>query len=92
MKKLTIFHLEDCPYCHNAKQALKELLEEKPAFTSVELAWIEESRQPELAAAFDYYYVPAVFCEGEKLYEAKPFESFAACKENLRSALEIALN
>ena len=92
MKKLTLFYLENCPYCHNAMRALKELREEKAEYNSVEIQWVEESRQPALAAEYEYYYVPTVYCEGKKLYEAKPLESFAACKENLRSALEIALN
>lgn len=91
MRKLTIFHLEHCPYCHNAKRALQELLQENPAYGAIELEWIEESRQAELANSFDYYYVPTVYAGRDKLYEARPGESYADCKANLRRALDAAL-
>ena len=29
MKKLLLFDLDDCPYCHYAKRALKELAQEE---------------------------------------------------------------
>ena len=88
MKKLTIFHLDDCPYCHNARRALEELIREHPAYGEIGIEWIEESRQPELADAYDYYYVPAVFAGREKLCEARPGESFAECRQKLRAALD----
>ena len=91
MKKLTLFYLETCPYCHNAKRALQELRKENLAFAQVEIDWFEESKEPTLANNFDYYYVPSVFCEGKKLYEAQPRETFDACKANLRACLEAAL-
>ena len=91
MKKLTLFYLETCPYCINAKKALKELGEEKAAYAAAEIEWIEESRQPSLAESYDYYYVPTVFLDGEKLYEAHPGESFEACKDELRRCLDRVL-
>ena len=39
----------------------------------------------------DYYYVPAVFCNGRKLYEARPGHSFARIKAELRQAFEQVL-
>lgn len=88
MKKLTLFYLEGCPYCDNARRALRELGEEKAAYAAAEVEWIEESRQPSLAASYDYYYVPTVFLGQEKLYEAHPGESFEACREELRKCLD----
>lgn len=88
---LTLFYLEHCPYCKNAKRALAELSDENPAYGQVEIDWIEESRKPEIAAQYDYYYVPTVFFGKQKLYEAKPGETFADCKENLRAALDTVL-
>lgn len=88
MNKLTLFYLNGCPYCRNAKKALAELAAESPALPEIE--WVEESEQPGLAGQYDYYYVPAVFCGKEKLYEAQPGESYADCKAKLRAVLEAA--
>ncbi len=90
MKKLTLFHLTHCPYCRNARRALEELTAENDAYSRVEIDWIEESEQPDLAGKYDYYYVPTVFCGEEKLYEAHPGESFEDCKASLRAVLEKA--
>lgn len=91
MKKLTLFYLEGCPYCDNARRALAQLREEKAQYAAAEVEWIEESRQPSLAGGYDYYYVPTVFLDREKLYEAHPGESFGACKDQLRQCLDKAL-
>lgn len=91
MKKITLFHLNDCPYCHNAKRAIEELKKENPAYSEVDIDWIEESEQPEFARKYDYYYVPTIFADGKKLYEAKPSEDYAACKANVKAALDAVL-
>ena len=44
-KKLTILHLDNCPYCHKARRALDELCEDNPAYSGVALESIEEERQ-----------------------------------------------
>lgn len=90
MEKLTLFYLEDCPYCHNARKALKELIKDNPEYAQVDVEWIEESRQPEISAQYDYYYVPTIFADKKKLYEAKPSESYVMCKENVKAALDFA--
>ena len=90
MKKLTLFYLSDCPYCHNARRALKELRQEKPEYDKVDVEWIEEREQPGLIENYDYYYVPTIFAGKKKLYEARPGESYESCKENIRQALETA--
>ena len=93
MKKAKLFYLENCPYCHNARRALKELIAGNPAYGEVEIEWIEESRQPELAETFDYYYVPSVYTDdGKKLYEASPSESYEDCRENMKAALDKILS
>lgn len=91
MKKITLFHLSDCPYCHNARKALEELKRENPAYEKIEIDWIEESEQPELAGQYDYYYVPTMYVGDKKMYEAKPSESYAACKENVKAVLDAVL-
>ena len=92
MKKITLFHLDDCPYCHYAKRALAELVKENPAYEEIRVDWIEERRQPKIAAQYDYYYVPTIFYGNEKLYEARPSEKYEDCKRNVKAALDIALN
>ena len=91
MKKITLFYLEDCPYCHYAKRAFKELIEEEPAYSEIQVDWVEESRQPKIAAQYDYYYVPTIFYGNEKLYEAHPSEKYEDCKKNVKSALDTVL-
>ena len=88
MKELEIFFLSDCPYCFNARKALRELMDEQPAYASVIVRWIEERANPEAAKSMDYYYVPSVFYRGKKLYEARPGQGYAEIKANLGNALE----
>ena len=90
MKKLTIFHLENCPYCHSARRALEALRAEDPAFAAVPVEWVEESRQPERTRGMDYYYVPSVFMDGQKLYEAHPGDTDAVIMSRMRAALDAA--
>lgn len=90
--KLTLFYLETCPYCHNARRALKELVEENAAYGAVPIDWIEESRQPSLAERYDYYYVPTVYDGEDKLYEAAPGESYDECKAHLKAVLDAVVN
>ena len=89
---LTVFVMQGCPYCRSAKRAVQELQAENAAYRQAEISWIDENLQPELARRYDYYYVPSVFLDGKKLYEARPGESYAACKAQMRAALEAALN
>ena len=90
MKKLKIFYLENCPYCRKAADAYKELKSENPGFEKVETEWIEESRRPEIADSYDYYYVPTVFCDEKKLYECSPADDYGEIKRNLALALKAA--
>ena len=91
MKKVMLFYLEHCPYCVNAKKALKELLSEKPEYADIEIQWVEESVEADFAGRYDYYYVPTIYHEGEKLYEAAPSQDYAAIKESIRTAFESVL-
>lgn len=86
MKELEIFHLTSCPYCAMARKAVAALQAEKPEFAALPIRWIEERENPALADSRDYYYVPAVFCGGEKLYECSPGSDYAAISEQLRGA------
>ena len=92
MKKIKLFYLENCPYCHYAKRAVKELCAEDAAYAAIKIEWIEESRCPAIAEQYDYYYVPTVFFDGNKLYEAHPSEDYASCKANLKRAFDTVLS
>lgn len=90
-KKVTVFYLEGCPYCKQAREALNELANEKPEYSSVNIEWVEESRNPDIVNQYDYYYVPAMFVDGVKAYESHRGEKYGDCKENVRKVLEKAL-
>ena len=88
-KKLTIRHLDNCPYCHKARQALQELCEENCAYRGVTVEWIEEERESEAASRYtDYYYVPTIYADGQKLYEEHPGDDYATIKANVKKALD----
>ena len=91
MKEIALFYLASCPYCRNAKKAIGELTAENPAYGDIRIRWIEESEQPDIAEARDYYSVPTIFYNGEKLYEAHFTHSYADIKGNIRAAFDRVL-
>ena len=91
MKNIEIFVMQGCPYCKNAEKALAELVKEHPEYGQAAVEWIEENRYPERTEGHDYYYVPSIFCEGKKLYEAHPGDEYVYIREKVREALEYAL-
>ena len=88
MRELEVFYLADCPYCRSARRAVEELREKNPAYEDVSLRWIEESEEPELAETRDYYSVPTIYLDGEKLYEAHFTHSYAVIREHFREAFD----
>ena len=91
-KKLTILHLDNCPYCHKARRALDELCEENPAYRGVAVEWIEEARESEAASRYaDYYYVPTIYAGEEKLYEAHPGDDYETIKAAVKAALDAVI-
>ena len=92
MKEIEIFYLTSCPYCRSARRAVDELRVENPAYASLDLNWIEESEQPELAEGRDYYSVPSLFYGDEKLYEAHFTHSYDVIKESIRKAFDRVLS
>ena len=91
MKKVLAFRLEGCPYCAQAMKALKELGAENEKYASVNVEWVEENEHPEISAKYDYYSVPTMYVDGEKVYEAHRGEKYEECRENVRRVLEAAL-
>ncbi|MBR0152298.1 MAG: thioredoxin family protein [Lachnospiraceae bacterium] len=91
MKKMMMFYMPGCPYCRQGMLALEELKKEIPAFEKVEIEFVDETAAPEIADRYDYFHVPTVFVDGEKVYEAHPGESYEECRAMMRKALEAAL-
>ena len=91
MKKVLLFHLDDCPSCHYAKRALKELVQENAVYGTIDVQWIEENHHSELSSQYFYYYVPTIFYGDVKLYEAHPSEGYSDVKEHVRAALDKVL-
>ena len=88
MKKITMIKIEGCPYCAAAYRAIDEVKEDYPP---VELEIIDENTQPKLAERFtDYYYVPSMYVDGKKIYEAHPGESYEDCLANVKKVFEAA--
>ena len=76
MKKLTMIEMEGCPYCANAHRAMEALRAE--GYEAVQVDFIDENKEPAKTQPFagQYYYVPSIFMDGEKLYEARPGQSY----------------
>ncbi len=68
VKKIRVFVLRNCPYCKAAVNYISELKQD-PKYSVLELEFIDENEQVELANSFDYYYVPCFYYGDEKLSE-----------------------
>ena len=85
MAKLTLFHLERCPYCIKARTYLNELRQEDPRYAAVTIELIEERQNKALADAHDYYLVPTFYLGSQKLFEG------IMTKADVKAVLEAAL-
>lgn len=91
MKEILMFYMRGCPYCQQAERAIKALYEENSAYQKITIKRVDENRDVALANSYDYYYVPTMYIDGKKLYEAHPGESYQACKEHVARVLNAAL-
>lgn len=66
---MKIFILEKCPHCLNARQWIEELCNENPKYKEIEIEYIDEKKQSEIADQYDYYYVPSIYVEDKKVHE-----------------------
>ena len=75
MKKITMFIMESCPYCVKAKKWMDEVVKSGEKYKNIELVIIDETKEPDLATKFDYYYVPTYYLDDIKVHEgAATFE------------------
>lgn len=92
MKKITLIKITGCPYCAAAFRAIDELKTANSAYAAADIEVLDENLQPELAGKFtDYYYVPTMYVDGKKIYEAHPGESYDECFSNVKKVFEVAL-
>ena len=80
-----MFTMEGCPYCRQALKWMDELMQQYPEYNDVPLTLIDETKQPDVANQWDYYYVPTYFVGKDKLHEG------AATKEKIQRVFERAL-
>ena len=85
MKKITLMYLKGCPYCKQAMNWMEELKQEQPVYQNINITYIEESEQPQLADTLDYWYVPTYFVDGIKKHEG------AATKDKIKAVFDAAL-
>lgn len=85
MQELTLFYLENCPYCKRALAYMDELRETDPRYAEIPVKMIEERQQKEVADQYDYYYVPTYYIGGEKIAEG------AIDKDGVRAVFDKAL-
>ena len=85
MKKITMMYLKGCPYCKQAMNWMEELKKEQPVYQNINITYIEESEQPQLADTLDYWYVPTYFVDGIKKHEG------AATKDKIKAVFDAAL-
>ncbi|GHS96059.1 hypothetical protein AGMMS50276_13830 [Synergistales bacterium] len=72
MKEVHMFFMETCPHCKKAFSLMEEIFAEHPEYKDVPLKKTDETKEPDYAAKFDYYYVPTFYVGDEKLHEGTP--------------------
>ena len=77
--------MEACPYCKAALRWMDELFAENPDYQSLTIEKIDELIYPDVAAKYDYYYVPTYYVGDEKLHDG------AASKEIIRRIFDAAM-
>lgn len=69
-------------------RAVQELDAELPGFSSDQIKWIEERRNADIANQYDYYNVPTVFLDNQKLYECSPSDDYDTIKSQMECAIK----
>ena len=86
MKTITIFITSWCPYCKLAQKFIDELIAEHEEYKDIIVEYVDEEKEVERAKGHDYFYVPTLYIDKEKLHEGVP------TKENIKMAFDKALN
>lgn len=91
MKKITMFHIDECRYCDFARRAIAELIRENPEYSNIEIEMINEDEHPEIIENYDYWSVPSLFIGKEKIFEAELFMPYETVRDGVRLAFDKAL-
>ena len=90
-KEILLFSRDDCGYCAKAHKAIAELKAENPAYGTLSLREVEETREPELIEKFDYYAVPTLYLDGVKKFEAHIGMGYDEIKDAVKRVFDEAL-
>lgn len=85
MKEITYFYLQGCPYCAKADQIIEEICKEDSKCSSIKINKIEERQNKKIADSYDYFYVPCLWVDKEKVHEGP------ATKDGIKKVFEAAL-
>ena len=69
MKRIQLFYLRNCPFCRRALEYIEAAQRKHPELAALAIERIEESEEPDVAAQYDYYYVPTLYIDGVKVHE-----------------------
>ena len=72
MKEVKMFMMATCPHCKKAFSLMEEICREHPEYEAVKIEKIDETKEADYAAKFDYHYVPTFYVDGVKLQEGSP--------------------
>ena len=91
MRELRFFFKPGCPYCRQAEKLIGELFTEHPEYRNIVIDRIDENANAELAAKYDYWYVPTFYIGEEKVYEADSSDAEETVKKKLNQVFQKAL-
>lgn len=72
MKQVILFTMKTCPYCMRANKFMKQIFAEHPEYKDIPLRIVDENVEKDVAAKYNYYYVPTYYVDGVKLHEGVP--------------------
>ena len=72
MKEVKMFMTATCPHCKKALSLMEEICGEHPEYKAIPVKKIDETKEKDYAAAFDYYYVPTYYVGDAKVHEGVP--------------------
>ena len=90
-KEILLFSRDDCGYWAKAHKAIAELKAENPAYGTLSLREVEETREPEFIEKFDYYAVPTLYLDGVKKFEAHIGMGYDEIKDAVKRVFDEAL-
>ena len=84
MTDILMFMMSTCPYCKKAEKYMAEL-KKQPKYADLQIARVDENKEPEVADMYDYFYVPTYYIGGEKVFEG------AATMDDVKRVFDLAV-